>query len=743
MEEQEKQPNEKLRRERELRGWSQQKVAELIGTSNQAVNRWENGQHKPGRYFQTLLCELFGKNAEELGFMYSLSSSPFSQEIVIHSKQLNEVPTEELNEAKCLLQTEELQTTDISSVLTKYLERQLAKLLDTLASGSTRLSVREIVKPDGLFIPPLWNLLNAETPQMSLVDYLLESISKHHWILLLGEAGQGKTTILKQVFTLLAQRFLSHPSSFVPLPLYIPLREISSFTGTAVEVLWAYVQDEFPLSFTNFASLVQKHRLIILFDGLDEIQSELTQHTINERVASRLFTLPAILSCRKSFYESYLSLSTLHERYFSKVELQPLALNDSVKNYISTFCQRKQEHSPTLTVTIVNLLHSSPRLQALAQRPLLLTMMLDIFTDQQERGVQDWSQAKLYQKYTEKWLKYEATKPDSVLKWNEKLILMQEVAWAISRTHIPATSPYSLYQNVTFTQRDLFFWLENTNILPGQVPISHLIDDLCFRTFLISNDGETYSFIHKSFQEYFAARFIFEHLRGRNQTVETAACALQQMLPVEVVGFLKEMFSTLEFARHDREGVISLLIEVYQHHATSDRMSVTIRQNACAYLAYIGTPRAIQFLEQRYEQESNKWVQRGMMVGMALFCGKTMILERYVEMIQTDPEIASINLGFHLIYYGDQAPENGYYDQGGKQCEGTVRSIFRRLRSEHYKDAWALDLATLRTLLHTRGKQILSWNDQNRAFLEQFLKRNHLDQGKTFQQEQQQLLKIL
>jgi transcriptional regulator with XRE-family HTH domain len=69
MEEQEKQPNEKLRREREIRGWSQQKVAELIGTSNQAVNRWENGQHKPGRYFQTLLCELFGKNAEELGFM--------------------------------------------------------------------------------------------------------------------------------------------------------------------------------------------------------------------------------------------------------------------------------------------------------------------------------------------------------------------------------------------------------------------------------------------------------------------------------------------------------------------------------------------------------------------------------------------------------------------------------------------------------------------------------------------------
>jgi transcriptional regulator with XRE-family HTH domain/tetratricopeptide (TPR) repeat protein len=69
MREQERHPNHILRRERELRGWSQQTVAERIGTSDQAVNRWENGQHKPNRYFQTQLCELFGKTAETLGFM--------------------------------------------------------------------------------------------------------------------------------------------------------------------------------------------------------------------------------------------------------------------------------------------------------------------------------------------------------------------------------------------------------------------------------------------------------------------------------------------------------------------------------------------------------------------------------------------------------------------------------------------------------------------------------------------------
>lgn len=64
-----KQPNTILRYERELRGWSQQRVADLIGTSVEVVSRWERGERKPGRYFQEKLCQLFGKNAAELGLM--------------------------------------------------------------------------------------------------------------------------------------------------------------------------------------------------------------------------------------------------------------------------------------------------------------------------------------------------------------------------------------------------------------------------------------------------------------------------------------------------------------------------------------------------------------------------------------------------------------------------------------------------------------------------------------------------
>ena len=64
-----KHPNEALRYQRSLRGWSQQKVADEIGASNEMISNWERGKKKTSSFYQEKLCALFGKNAEELGFL--------------------------------------------------------------------------------------------------------------------------------------------------------------------------------------------------------------------------------------------------------------------------------------------------------------------------------------------------------------------------------------------------------------------------------------------------------------------------------------------------------------------------------------------------------------------------------------------------------------------------------------------------------------------------------------------------
>ncbi|HLW03099.1 MAG TPA: helix-turn-helix transcriptional regulator [Ktedonobacterales bacterium] len=70
-------PNDLLRRQRELRGWSQAKVADLLhemggAADGKMVGKWERGVVRPSPYYRERLCGLFGLTAEQLGFVRSL-----------------------------------------------------------------------------------------------------------------------------------------------------------------------------------------------------------------------------------------------------------------------------------------------------------------------------------------------------------------------------------------------------------------------------------------------------------------------------------------------------------------------------------------------------------------------------------------------------------------------------------------------------------------------------------------------
>lgn len=56
----------RLTEARTLRGWSQQEVADRIGTTHVNISRWERGITKPTPYFRRKLCLLFNKSEQEL-----------------------------------------------------------------------------------------------------------------------------------------------------------------------------------------------------------------------------------------------------------------------------------------------------------------------------------------------------------------------------------------------------------------------------------------------------------------------------------------------------------------------------------------------------------------------------------------------------------------------------------------------------------------------------------------------------
>jgi len=79
------QTNTRLRRQRLLRGWSLQTVVEQLctlceeeedvpGVTADMVSKWERGERKPSRFYQTKLCLLYNTTADQLGFIETLDT---------------------------------------------------------------------------------------------------------------------------------------------------------------------------------------------------------------------------------------------------------------------------------------------------------------------------------------------------------------------------------------------------------------------------------------------------------------------------------------------------------------------------------------------------------------------------------------------------------------------------------------------------------------------------------------------
>src|SRR4051812_6183301 len=70
------QPRIGLTEARGEQAWSQQEVADRIGTTYVNVSRWERGITRPSPYFRKKLCMLFGKTELELELVTESKAPP-------------------------------------------------------------------------------------------------------------------------------------------------------------------------------------------------------------------------------------------------------------------------------------------------------------------------------------------------------------------------------------------------------------------------------------------------------------------------------------------------------------------------------------------------------------------------------------------------------------------------------------------------------------------------------------------
>lgn len=138
-------PNSLLQKERQLRGWSQKELADLLNVpDSRNIGRWERGETFPHPHYRRELCRVFDKSMEELGLLASssakaetpsLPASPTPQELTPFWNIPNPY-------APCLGRTQEL--ADLCALLRRT-DLRLITVLGPGGIGKTRL-VEEVAQ---------------------------------------------------------------------------------------------------------------------------------------------------------------------------------------------------------------------------------------------------------------------------------------------------------------------------------------------------------------------------------------------------------------------------------------------------------------------------------------------------------------------------------------------------------------------------------------------------------------------
>ncbi|MGW1917239.1 WD40 domain-containing protein [Streptomyces sp. NPDC002076] len=269
--------------------------------------------------------------------------------------------------------------------------------------------------PPGMYLPQRYReveRLDAEDRD-GLVDEMLRLLDSDQgrFLLLLGDFGHGKTFALRE----LARRIPGELPHLVPLLIELnALDRAYSFEGLVAAHLAAHGVDNIDLR--AFRYMLQQGRIVLLFDGFDELVNQVTYDRAAERLQvlldSAVDSAKIVVSSRTQHFRSQGQvLTALGERVGLLPHRRVLAVQEFSPRQIRAYLVNRYDGDDRAADHRIRLLDAIPDLLALCRNPRLLGFVADL-DDDRLRAVagagRALSPAGLYEEVLTAWLGFEA-----------------------------------------------------------------------------------------------------------------------------------------------------------------------------------------------------------------------------------------------------------------------------------------------------------------------------------------------
>ena len=359
-----------------------------------------------------------------------------------------------------------------------------------------------------------------ENKEISIEDVLQsKDYSLSLRVVIDGPPGIGKTTLCRKLLNMWSNGALLYQQ--YDLVLYCPLRNSKIATATTLADLFEYRRYEVPMVAEWFEKRNGK-RLLIIFDGWDELSEQLRQYSLAASIIHRkdLNQCSVIVTSRSYASSSLLKIDTLSRHVqvigFSKKDISAVIIRtlqkdpklaqeliDKKINKYSTISiitiQNECNEDSKLAVKLINDLKVREDVQSLCYIPLVCSMVILVYC--KEGGHLPTTLTQLYENFILQTIRRHVKRHDinphtlgSLSSLPTQLAKLFQEMCQIAYTSLANT-------RMTFS-------LHQLHSMSGEAVKE---DYLGLMTTFIDYDEEKYQFLHLSIQEFLAAWWIAKH----------------------------------------------------------------------------------------------------------------------------------------------------------------------------------------------------------------------------------------